>query len=965
MKKKVVKVGEVKIDSLIKKNFSEEFMKKIYNIYIDDCMSIVEKTISFDKMFTDEFGERRDYRRIGEGTNRFVCLLDNHIIKVAYNYLAYIDNMNELAQAKYKSKHLAHAYETNGIILVSEYVTVMDKEEFLENQSYIYAILTELEAEINIYAKEKNKYYILGDMGMSNKNYGNWGRRMNGDIVILDYGYLYELTYSEWKDVAKCPLCGSSLEYTTDYSELKCVSDTCSSRVKYTTLRNTFGYANIINNIKYNLNNDKYIKFNEKGNVVVDVMDEIIIEDEPEEEFKMPGDEEARLALSMEKFFDLASYIKKHGEINIDDIYTIKEELFNEIDLYDEILLPCIIGILEVKYNSIDKYLKDFDKKSKERWNELYLQHKREYDSNRPVFTEEEEEFVDYIDEYEEPDKEFRKSEVKLIDRYENDDMRKVTSLDEILGSTIDDCFTNLFVADDNDSLNRIEDDNEYSLEHIMTLLNEENSVDESNKENDETKEVTIEDKLINAYEKLEHALTDVISNYYVSINKFESNEDDYVTGDIYRTYLNGDYIDLDYSPRVNAKNILGGYKPDKFAFPLYRHLLIKFDYDMDLVYDEYEATYRIEQSVEVPEDMYSKLENRSIVIDQILNRFESNAPAKHIVINMIGKELNDYYEVLDEYYDSLKEDTARVDNTNPEYYYQLINGNDNIMKILNEAKSDLIDELIDESKRLDDYKDTHKVVYYYDIEEVMTNTELNIMDLIKSNKFVNRKGRIFNNIKDDLLNKYYEEYGSVLYDGVFDIFKYGGSTVKEIGCETHPRLIKPGLKAKLVPIKSNEDVYKPDIFNKHKYTRVIVEQRYEVLFNLDNPEDVTKLNDMKLELNKRDLYYTESILRRYSIRKTKDNLRFMLTENEVKLVDEYERMLGISDVKDVDNVFKKAVVEILDKKYRFNKETSEFMNDLYKFDLSEACANRLFKINVLELSGSMTRLDYLSKIER
>ena len=57
MKTKLVKVDEVKIESLIKKNFSEEFMKKIYDIYSDDCMSIVEKTILFDKIFTEEFGQ--------------------------------------------------------------------------------------------------------------------------------------------------------------------------------------------------------------------------------------------------------------------------------------------------------------------------------------------------------------------------------------------------------------------------------------------------------------------------------------------------------------------------------------------------------------------------------------------------------------------------------------------------------------------------------------------------------------------------------------------------------------------------------------------------------------------------------------------------------------------------------------------------------------------------------------------
>lgn len=964
MKTKIVKVDEVKIESLIKRNFSEEFMRKVYNVYIDDCMSIVEKTIAFDKMFTAEFGNRKDYRRIGEGTNRFVCLLDNHIIKVAYNYLAYIDNMNELAQAKYKPKYLAQAYETNGIILVSEYVTVMDKSEFLENQTPIQNILMKLEADINPYEKEKGKNYILGDMGMSNKNYGNWGRRMNGEIVILDYGYLYELSYQEWRDVAKCPVCGSSLEYTPDYSELQCTHESCTTKVKYTTLRNTFGYANIIENIKYNLNNDKYIKFDEKGNIVVDVMEKIVIEDEPEEEFKMPEEEEARLSLSMEKFFELATYIKQQGEFSIDRIYKLKEEIFENAELYDEILLPCILGVLNVKYNHIDKYLRDFDKISKNRWSQLYVEHKRDFESDKPMFTDEEEEFVDYIDENEEYNVKGYESNIKLVDRFEDDEAKKITSLDDILGSSLDDCFSNIFMADDSDKLDKIENDNEYSLEHIMNLLNEETTMDDMKQEDDESEEITPLQNLEIMYNRLESGLTDVITNYYIGIGKLEDSESDYVTGDVYRTYLNGDFIDLDYSPKVNASNILGGYEPDTFAFPLYRHMLLMYDYDMEKVEEEYEATYRIDQSVEMPVDIYSKLENRSIVINQIMTRFEEGAPSKHVFVNTFGKELNDYYDALDEYYDSLHEADREVGYDDPNYYLESIGNNNDLNKLMDEAKTDLIDELLDQSMRLDDFNDTHRIVYYYDIEAIMSNTELNIFEIIKNMKFVNRHGMIFDNMKDRILNKYYEEYGTVLSDDAFDIFKYDGSIVKEVGCETHPRLVRPRLKAKLVPIDSNVDGYKPDVFNRNNYVRFIVEQRYEVLYNLDNPEDVTKMQDLKLELNRRNLYYTESKLRRYSLKTSLDNKRFALTDREVEILDEYERLLGISDVKDVDRVFKKAVVEILDREYGFGKETKEFMNDVAMYDLSEAFSNRLFKIHMLEMSNSMTRLEFLLQIE-
>ena len=90
---KTFKEKTINVGSLIKKNFTKEFMKKIYDIYSNKSMSIVEKTIAYDDIFTKEFSGRKDYRRIGEGTNRFVCLLSNHIIKVAYNYLAYLDNI--------------------------------------------------------------------------------------------------------------------------------------------------------------------------------------------------------------------------------------------------------------------------------------------------------------------------------------------------------------------------------------------------------------------------------------------------------------------------------------------------------------------------------------------------------------------------------------------------------------------------------------------------------------------------------------------------------------------------------------------------------------------------------------------------------------------------------------------------------------------------------------------------------
>lgn len=957
-KYKLVKSGDVKIESLIKRNFSREFMKKIYDIYIDDCMSIVEKTIRFDKIFTEEFSGRKDYRRIGEGTNRFVCLLDNHIIKVAYNYLAYIDNLNELAMAKKKPVELAQAYESNGLILVSEYVTVMDKEDFLESQLKIQLILSKLQNEPVVYNKEKSNYYILGDMGMSNKNYGNWGRRMNGDIVVLDYGYLYEMKYNTWQEIAKCPICGSTLEYTDDYTELHCIGDKCNCKVKYTTLRNNLGYAKIIENIKENINNDKYVKFDKSGNIVVEVMEKVEIEDEKVEDFKMPEEYQVKLDMSLSRFFDLASYIKRKGFLSISSKMEIKDELYDERHLYDEELFPMLIAVLELDATNIDSFLNDFNKKHNDRYNTLY-------NSLQKLQTIEDiKDDLDDIEEvYEDPDADgFEvESHVAFIDKLSNaeDEKRIVTSLDDILSAEIGTSFEDTFMADDNmDALNNVDDNDEYSLDQIMNLLSKEMEKEEENNESDNDDEVNIEYLLQSRYNDLHSALTSLLTNI---ISEFE--DIDFIEGDVYRTYLNGDYIDWEYRPEVNASNILGGWEPDQFAFPLYRHMLMMYDYDTDVVTDEFEARYRVGEDVEFPEDMYDKLENRNIVIEQILNRFETNKPRKMTVINNIGSELNLYYEALDKYYENMRAESRDVDIDDPSYYYEITKTNTELTKEMEEAKDNLNDDLCDEGLRLKDMLNNHKLVYYYDTEYLYNNQQEKLRDIIKRIKLVDRKGNIKDDIKDTIINKYFNETRAVIDDSALDCFVYGPSYVVECGTDLYKRIRKPILKAKLVDKDSTEDVYKPQIFNKDYYTRIIIEQRYETIFK-DTPEDKTKMQDLIIMLNNRDLYYHKSNISKYNVRTSKDNLRYLLTEQEVQILNRYQDMYGYTNIKDSTKAYALAIVELLNKEYEISSESNKFLHNLATKGLSVALAERSFIINVLEINGVMTRLEYLKKIK-
>ena len=963
MKTKIVKVNEVKIESLIKKNFSEEFMRKVYDIYSNDYISIVEKTIRFDKIFTEEFGHRKDYRRIGEGTNRFVCLLDNHIIKVAYNYLAYIDNMNELAQAKYKNKYLAQAYETNGIILVSEYVTVMDKEEFLDSQFYISRILDIL-AEDKSLVDDKRMFYILGDMGMSEKNYGNWGKRMNGDIVVLDYGYLYQLANEEWKEVARCPICGSSLEYTTDYSELKCTKTECGTKVKYTTLRNTFGYGEIIKNINKNLENDRYVKFDKDGTINVDVLEKVEIEEEKKEEFKMPEDVEMRINKAKDTFFNVTELIKE-DKLDIDLYYELKDEIISEREEYDEMLFPFVLASLDMSMYNVGSHIKDFNKFANARYNNIFEELKGEFDKEHE--SKEVEDLPDCYDEFGEFSVKGYESELKIVDRHSQNGDNEViqTSLDDFFSSEFTNEFTNMFNAEDPE-LDSV--DEEFSLDHIMNLLNindkliadekaaEQKEQEEKEKLNEEYKLYEAEKELEEKYNELEDALTKLIASRYPEV----LDEDEYTTGDVYRTYLNGDFIDLDYSPRVNAKNILGGWKASEFAFPLYRHMLIKFDYDMEQVESEFQAVYRVDDEVRIPEDLYGTVENRNPVVAQIMHRFEDDMkPARPTVIMNIGNELNNYYKALDKYYELMKPGNRDVDLDDPDYYLSVAEESEHMTKLLREAKMELRDELADNGYKLDDMLRDNKIVYYYDLESIMSNTELNILDIIHNSDFTD-----VTDIKEFILNKYYVEYNSILPDSVFDIFKYNGSIVKEEGCITHPRIIKPRIKARLVNKNSNIDSFEPEVFNRVQYKVITIEQRYDMLVNMDNPEEITKMQDATTNMKRKGVSYSERYISKYNIKKTKDNMRLGLTEKEVGLVEEFENKLALETIKDVDGIVKKTIVDLMNEEHNMCEDTKEFMYDLAKHGLAEAYANRMLKIHILSMNGTTTRLDYLTHVE-
>ena len=137
-----------------------------------------------------------------------------------------------------------------------------------------------------------------------------------------------------------------------------------------------------------------------------------------------------------------------------------------------------------------------------------------------------------------------------------------------------------------------------------------------------------------------------------------------------------------------------------------------------------------------------------------------------------------------------------------------------------------------------------------------------------------------------------------------------------------------------------------------------------EYIANISNPEEITELHDIILNLNRRNVYYSERMVNKYNVKRTKDNMRYGLTEKEISLVEEFEDRLSIEVIRDVDKVVKRTIVDLMNEEYNMCEETKEFMYDLANSDLSEAYANRLMKINLLEINGKTTRLEYFTHVE-
>jgi len=207
--------------SLIKKFFSPELCLEIERI--------IMKPIS-NNVKGEQLGELIKERtngmvyRIGTGTNRIGMFVDGgYVVKVALDKDGKIDNRREFRYSKILQPHVIKVYECDpeGLLAISEYVCCLSISEFQKYQVSMRNILSDI-----------SEKFLIGDVGINSKNYANWGRRTNGELCMLDFAYIYAISYRTFECTCNRH---SILHYDENYVNLIC--PTCRRKFTFGQIR--------------------------------------------------------------------------------------------------------------------------------------------------------------------------------------------------------------------------------------------------------------------------------------------------------------------------------------------------------------------------------------------------------------------------------------------------------------------------------------------------------------------------------------------------------------------------------------------------------------------------------------------------------------------------------------------------------------------------------------------------------
>lgn len=211
---------KVKKRSIIKKYFTDEIYLELMKITMIPNVSnnvrgqyVKELLRSYNIPFES----------LGSGTNRLGVQIDGYAFKFALDMDGMIDSRKEMKYTQILQPYVVKVYECtpNGLIMCCEVVEIFTIDDFHERQDEMREILDDI-----------SKSYLIGDVGITSKNYVNWGKRLDGSICILDFAYIYDVSFNTFK--CECDD-ESLLTYDNNYVDLIC--PTCGRKFNFGYIR--------------------------------------------------------------------------------------------------------------------------------------------------------------------------------------------------------------------------------------------------------------------------------------------------------------------------------------------------------------------------------------------------------------------------------------------------------------------------------------------------------------------------------------------------------------------------------------------------------------------------------------------------------------------------------------------------------------------------------------------------------
>jgi hypothetical protein len=146
---------------------------------------------------------------LGTGTNRLCMKYSNFALKIALDDEGIDDNRQEWVMSDILAPDVAETMEISGDIVKKDDDTFEITGGHLMVAAYVPALANWSEMlfeqrNIEKILKRWSKICLLGDVGVTNKNYANWGKIQN-QVKCIDYAYVFPMGMDLFKCTCGCP----------------------------------------------------------------------------------------------------------------------------------------------------------------------------------------------------------------------------------------------------------------------------------------------------------------------------------------------------------------------------------------------------------------------------------------------------------------------------------------------------------------------------------------------------------------------------------------------------------------------------------------------------------------------------------------------------------------------------------------------------------------------------------------